>query len=335
MKKFVLFFIIFITFFASLSPTKTAKASESQEEVISEILNGINEEDFGFLLELISSITGENLTFKNLVLQFLTGDFTNFKLDFSLIKSYILNAFNNFGGKVIIYLLIIGIIFNLANIISFKNNDNRLKNTIYYISVSICVIMIFKVVETVFSYAENKLNFLSKTVETVFPVMYSISGLIGNFGVSIIKPFTAFLSFLISALSVKLFIPLLYFETSVSLISNLTDTVKLTGLKKTTGETYKWLLLLILGLYSLSLGSQSIVNSQYNGISVKILKHLTNTSVPIVGGFLSGGMEVLISSAVLIKNSIGLFSIIAVIFGVLLSAIEILAFSFLIKFLAS
>ena len=143
------------------------------------------------------------------------------------------------------------------------------------------------------------------------------------------------MSFLISVLSVKLFLPLLYFETSVSAISNLSDTVKLSGLKKTTSAIYKWLLLLILGVYSLSIGSQSLVNAQYNGISVKILKYLTNSTVPIVGGFLSGGMEVLISSAVLIKNSIGLLSIVAVILNIGASAIEILLFSFMVKFFTS
>ena len=80
--------------------------------------------------------------------------------------------------------------------------------------------------------------------------MFSISGLIGDFGVTLIKPFTAFLSVIVSALSFNFFIPLLRMEASLSVLSYLSDTVKLDGLKKSVSSFFKWMLLLISGLYS-------------------------------------------------------------------------------------
>ena len=74
---------------------------------------------------------------------------------------------------------------------------------------------------------------------------------------------------------------------------------------------------------------------QYNGASVKILKYATGSLVPIVGGFLSGGVDVLLSSVLLIKNSVGLIAVIYLLLYVGSSGISLLLFSFAIKFVSS
>ena len=336
MKKLVIFVLIFIAFYFSVNNSVVfAGEQASQEETIDKIISGINESDFENLIEIINELLGENLTLKEVIIKFLTGDISiNINGIFSYFKSKI-NGFFTLGGKLIIYVLIIGLVFNLANIISSKNADNNAKYVINFIAISISVTIIFKVIESVFLRVETQLNNLTKITEVIFPVMFSVSGLIGDFGVTLIKPFTAFLSVIVSALSFNFFIPLLRMEASLSVLSNLSDTVKLDGLKKSVSSFFKWSLLLISGLYSLMLGGQSLVNAQYNGVSVKILKYITGSVIPIVGGFLSGGMEVLISSAVLIKNSIGLIALIYILLTVILTAVEILIFSLLIKFMAS
>ena len=336
MKKLVIFVLIFIAFYFSVNNSVVfAGEQASQEETIDKIISGINESDFENLIETINELLGENFTLKELVIKFLTGDISiNINGIFQYFKGKI-NGFFTLGGRLIIYVLLIGLVFNLANIISSKNADNNAKYVINFIAISISVTIIFKVIESVFLRVETQLMSLNKVTEIVFPVMFSISGLIGDFGVTLIKPFTAFLSVIVSALSFNFFIPLLRMEASLSVLSNISDTVKLDGLKKSVSSFFKWALLLISGLYSLLLSGQSLVNAQYNGVSVKILKYITGSVIPIVGGFLSGGMEVLISSAVLIKNSIGLIALIYILLTVILTAVEILLFSLIIKFIAS
>lgn len=336
MKKLLIFLFIFIAFYISVNGSVVLAGEQpSQEETIDEIISGINESDFENLIETINELLGENFTLKELVIKFLTGDISiNINGVFRYFKGKI-NGFFTLGGRLIIYVLLIGLVFNLANIISSKNADNNAKYVINFIAISISVTIIFKVIESVFLRVETQLMNLNKVTEIVFPVMFSISGLIGDFGVTLIKPFTAFLSVIVSALSFNFFIPLLRMEASLSVLSNISDTVKLDGLKKSVSSFFKWALLLISGLYSLLLSGQSLVNAQYNGVSVKILKYITGSVIPIVGGFLSGGMEVLISSAVLIKNSIGLIALIYILLTVILTAVEILLFSLIIKFIAS
>ena len=83
------------------------------KKIVNEILEGVNEEDFNFLLEFLSSFTNKNLTFKELVLSFLTGDFSSVDISFNSFKNSIINSFNKFGGKVIIYLLMMLMVIHM------------------------------------------------------------------------------------------------------------------------------------------------------------------------------------------------------------------------------
>ena len=93
----------------------------------------------------------------------------------------------------------------------------------------------------------------------------------------------------------------------------------------------KWCLGLIGIIYTVILAVQGIVNSQYNGMSVKILKYTTGSMIPIIGGFLSSGMDVLLSSAVLIKNSIGLIGVIYILISIGSVGVSLLVLSIIIK----
>lgn len=343
MKKYLIILLIFLAFISSVNRGLVYAAesnynettSETIDETIDEIIGGIDESDFKNLVEIINGFFGENKSFKELIISFFTGELN---VDFISVKNYFinrLNGFGKFGGEVIIYLLCIGVLFNLSNIISSKNSDNTAKYIIYFTSVCIAVTMLFGVIEKVFSYATEQLDTLNTATAAVFPVLFSVAGLIGGFGVTQIKPFVTVLTLIFSSLSSSFFIPLLRVETSISAVGNLCSDVKLDGLKKTVSSLYKWALAFACGIFSITIVSQGLVNSQYNGLSVKILKYLTGSFVPIVGGFLSGGMEAIISSAALIKNSIGLLAVLYVMLTVWITAIEILIFSFFVKFAAS
>ena len=71
----------------------------------------------------------------------------------------------------------------------------------------------------------------------------------------------------------------------------------------------KWLIGLTLGLFTLFLTVQGIASSQYDGLSLRAIKYLVSGSVPIVGGFLSGGVDLVLAGSALIKNAIGSFAV--------------------------
>ena len=279
MRKILLIVIIIfvLNFNLSYSVVKAEESSSSDnvDQTFNELIDGINEEDFKDLVDEINNLFGEDKSLKDIIILFLTG---KLELNFDTLKNYFLsrlNVFFKFGGELLLYVIAIGIMFNFLNVISLKKCDNSLKSTLYFISVAIATVLIFKVIGNVFSYALDKLSLLTKTTQIVFPVMFSLSGLIGNFGVEQIKPFTVFLSVFFSSITTSVFMPLLKVETTLTTIGNLSGSINLDGFKKSISSIYKWLLLLACGLFSILIISQGVVNSQYNGLSVKILKYFT------------------------------------------------------------
>ena len=86
----------------------------------------------------------------------------------------------------------------------------------------------------------------------------------------------------------------------------------------------KWLIGLTFTLYSLFLSVQGIADAQYDGLSLRAVKYVLSGSVPIVGGFLSGGLDLVLAGSALIKNAVGSFSLF-LLFGTLLRPVILFA----------
>ncbi|MBQ3235590.1 MAG: stage III sporulation protein AE [Clostridia bacterium] len=337
MKKIILT-LLFIAFAFSLF-LSTAKAeeisSESVDEAIENVLQGINEEDFLYLTNYLNEIFQDNLSFKERILSFLTGDFS---IDFSLITTFLkgglLSIFND-ALSIASLVIFIGISYTVINIINYKKRDNSANNAIYFICYSIVIILfvnlINKCVKVSFDFTKN----VNKVIEISFPIMITLGEFSGGFGVALYKPITYFATFLSSELITNFFMPIISVCFITVIVGNISDTLKLSSLNKTLLSLIKWVLGIITTVFSLVITAQGIVNSQYNGLSFKVLKYATGSMIPIVGNFISGGLDVLFSTSILVKNSIGVIAVVCLLFITLKAGFTILITAFVLKFAIS
>ncbi len=335
-KRFILSLLILLVIFPFTLNFNVALAkSNNFDESINDILNGIDDSIFVEINDVLNEFFNDDLSFKDRIIKFLTGE-ANFNL--SSIKTYISTRFKDlFNGilKVLCYMLFVGIISKILNIILSKNEDKIENNTIFYIFYILAVTSATTLISKFILNVNNAINVMTKSSEVLFPLMFSISSLCGNFGVSLYKPLTCFVSYFSSVISNNYLLPLIVFGSTMMILGNLSENIKISGLSKTVFSFYKWLIGIISILYTVILGVQGIVNGSYNGISIKILKYATGSIIPIVGGFLSGGIDVMLSSAILIKNSVGLLSVLYLILTIGGTAISYVITSFIIKFGAS
>lgn len=305
------------------------------DEKIDEILSSFSEEDFKFLLDELKLITGKDRTLKETVLAFITGEIG---LDYNSLKTYFTSKIfilvsNNYDT--IIYLICLLIIMAFTNVIIAKNIDNYEKSIIFYIYYPLAACLILSIIKSAISYVENSLLFQTKITELIFPIMFSVTLIAGDFGVALIKPFTVFLGFLTSEILLNFFMPLLNFAFCVLMVGNLSEKLNLNELFKSIMSIFKWSIGFIAAIYSCLLTVEGLANGAYNGISVKILKYLTGTSVPIVGGLISGSTDVILSAATLIKNSMGVMSAVVVICYLGLKGVNAVSLSLSLKFFNS
>ena len=159
---------------------------------------------------------------------------------------------------------------------------------------------------------------MKKQMEIVYPLLLTLMAASGG-GVSatMYKPAVAFMSGAITHLFSNVVMPIAVVVIVLSFLGNLSSDVRTEKLGDLFKSISKWIIGLALGIFSIFLSIQGITAAQYDGVSLRAAKYVISGSVPIVGGFLSGGVEIVIAGSVLIKNALGSFALF-LLFGVLL-----------------
>ncbi len=309
--------------------------NDNFDQTINEILENINEEDFIELTNLLNSTFFENKSIKEWVVSFITGEIT---IDISNIKLLITSVFAgsyNLIIEIVCYFLFVGILYTVINKINYKKNDNKGNNAIYFICYSVVVTLFVYMISRVLNSATQSVNKMVKTAQLAFPLLITLGEFCGGFGVGLYKPITAISSFLSSVVYSNFFLPIISTCFVCVLVGNISPDLKLNSLSKTLISLVKWVIGIITVIFGVVLTSQGLVNAQYNGLSFKIFKYATGSMIPIVGNFISGGLDTLISSAIIVKNSFGLILVLYLIIVALSSGLLILFSSFVLKFFIS
>lgn len=334
MKKIFTISIILIIF-STCFVKVCAKENNDFDGAINEVISGIDEENFKEITEYLNGVFNQNLSFKDILISFLTGDsgpsFNQIIKAFTGLFSDVIDGVKD----VLRYVLFIGIFCTLLNIINSKNDGNNSKNVIYFICYSLVLMLCVRLIDVVFSTSFSSIEKMANTVDGSFPTLLTLSEFSGGFGSGIFKPMSYIVSLLSSTIIKNVFFPVLQATATCVVVGNLSLAVKLDSLKKSLLSLIKWSLGIITILFTVFLTAQSFVNMQYNGISFKILKYATGSIIPIVGGFISGSMDVLLSSAILVKNSFGLMLVFYVFLTVGSAGFTVLIISFILKFAVS
>ena len=163
--------------------------------------------------------------------------------------------------------------------------------------------------ECIFS-ARDATQSMKQQMEIVFPIMLTLmaaSG--GSVTVAIYKPTVAFLcNGLVGIISDVVF-PLTVAIIVFSMVSRFLGTLKMDKFPAFFKSTNKWIMGAGVSIFGMFFTVQGITAASYDGIARRAAKYAIGTGVPIVGGFLSGGFDLAVAGSILIKNSLGNFSL--------------------------
>ncbi len=118
---------------------------------------------------------------------------------------------------------------------------------------------------------------------------------------------TAIGGFLISTM-----IPMLYFYLAVCVSAALTGEKILKAVKKEFKAFLTWSIKTVLTVFTAYLGITGVVSGTTDAAALKATKTAISAFVPVVGGVLSDASESVLVSATLIKNSVGIYGIYAI-----------------------
>ena len=193
---------------------------------------------------------------------------------------------------------------------------------IHFVCYGVVITLVMTAVVNLLKMTTSTINGLRSQMEVVFPILLTIMTAIGGTAsVSIYQPAVAFLSSGIMHIFTVVLMPIFIFSLVFTIVSNLTSTVKLDKFTKFFQSAF--------------LAIQGITASTYDGVSIRTAKYAIRSYVPILGGYLSEGFDVIMASSVLIKNAVGASGLLLMFASVLSPIVKIVVCIFILKLAAA
>lgn len=338
---FVCVICIFLyQFFPQISIVYAEDSSESELETQLEenITSQLDKLNFGDIEKILSSLNsseseifGDN-SFRGKVESIINGSFANGQSSiFTAIVNLVFDDILKFI-PLLASIIVIAIICGFVSNIRSENNSKSVGDIIHFVCYGIIIVLVMTGVVNLIKVASNSINSIKGQMEIVFPILLTLMTAIGgSASVAVYQPAVAFLSSFIMQIFVSVLMPIFIFMLVFTIVSNLTSTVKLEKFTKFFGSTYKWIVGTIFTVFMAFLAIQGITASSYDGVSIRTAKYAIRSYIPLLGGYLSEGFDVIMASSMLIKNAVGASALILMFSSIISPIIQIIVFSLVLK----
>lgn len=345
-KTTIILMVVLISLFSILQPTQTLCANQ-QLFSLSEDLNGtvieeLNEIDFSGLNNVINEFnaSGTNIfsidNIKSKVYSIISGesavDYTNF---FASLFSSVIEMVARYLPMISI-IIAIGVVSNLLNGIKSKFNEKSTSGLINLVCFLTVAILIINIVSNLTQTVGASVGSMVKQVNIIFPILLTLMiGLGANASAAAYKPIVAIISTYVTDFFNYFITPLFMLSFIFEIISNMSDSIKLDKFSAFISSLFKWSVGLIFTLFFAIFSLQGIAVGSFDSLSVRTTKYTIKSYVPVMGGYLSEGMDLILSSTLLIKNSVGLVGVLMIITTILSPLLEVVVFGLMLKLISA
>ena len=260
-------------------------------------------------------------------------------IDFGTIVSYLLSCL---GANAAMYiplmmsLIAVAVAFNVINSVKGKFASESVESIIRFACIGIILLLLTTQVFFTVNSVVEMLGTLKKQTDIFFPIILTLMTAIGaSSSVNVYRPavimFASGIINLITVIAVPLFIISLVFTA----VGSLSSGIKLKEMSSFFSTVSKWVMSTAFFVFMAFLSVQGITASVYDGISIRTTKFALSKYVPVIGGYLSEGFNLIMAGSVLIKNSLGLTALILLLLTVVPYIIRITLLSLTLRLTAA
>lgn len=332
--------VLLLLCFSGNPVTASAYTSEEQEaldrleEEVEELLGSLDTDELQAYLDSFDEYRGKDV--KEMLASLVTGDFA---LEYDSLFEAVLGLVWEEGRAMLPAFAVILAVAVLCGILNSAKNgflQGTMSDIIHFVAYVSVGAVILAVLTNVLQTGFSAIAQMQKQMQIVCPILLTLMAASGGaVSAGVFRPAVAFLSSGICELFTAVVLPTSVVVIALTFAGNLSPEVrceKLGGLFKSVN---KWLIGLTLGLFTLFLTVQGIASAQYDGISLRTIKYLVSGSVPIVGGFLSGGVDLVLAGSSLIKSALGSFSVFLLFATILRPVLLFAAFQLFLRLCAA
>ena len=324
----LLLIVIFVPFFKITTVGAVEELSnDTLADSIDDQLKEIDLSDFDKIISNMSSVEKEifsSNSFLDKVKDVLSGktelNFSNISSAFfSLLSSYIVSILPLFCA-----ILGIGILSSIITQTSYSK-DKTIADIIHFVCYGIIITLVFSSTAKVIIITSQTISSLREQMEIGFPILLTLMTAIGSsVSVGVYQPVVAILSGSLMTIFSNFILPLFVFCLVFTVVGNLSNDIKLNKFSSLFQNIFKWSIGLVFTLFSAFLVVQGVTAGSFDGLSVRTTKYAIKSYVPFVGSYLADGLNLILTSSILIKNSVGMVGLILLIITMLSPILNIL-----------
>lgn len=345
MKKLIIILgIVFIFSLPLFGYSGVAYADTSEEELIDQIEESVNGQledlDLSGLESILNNLNKEQSemfgsgTFIEKLQSILSGEFSDnagsvWEAILGLIFDELLN-FLPLIATIIAVAILSGMIGDLRGA-----NSKSIADITHFVCYGVIIILVVSACTSILTLTSNTLQGLKNQIDVAFPILLTILTAIGGTSsVSVYQPAVALFSGTIMQIFTLVLMPLFIFSLVFTVISNLSSSVKLEKFSSFFNSLFKWITGAVFTIFMGFLIIQGITAGSLDTVSIRTAKYAIRSYIPILGGYLSEGFNVIMASSILIKNAIGASGLLLMFSSVIVPVVEIVLLMLCLKLTA-
>ncbi|MCQ2382512.1 MAG: stage III sporulation protein AE [Clostridia bacterium] len=207
---------------------------------------------------------------------------------------------------------------------------------VFFVAYAAVVLIVVGNVSDLVQMVGKTLNILKTQVDLVFPVILTLMVAGGApTSANLYQPAVAVLSSVMVQIFTYVVMPLFVVSLAFTVLSHLAPQTRLDKFVSFFNASFKWIVGVCFTVFLSFLAIQGITAGSFDSISIRATKMTVSGYVPIVGSYMSQGFDLIMASAVLIKNAVGLSGILLLLGIVLAPIVKIIVFSLALKLTAA
>ncbi len=241
---------------------------------------------------------------------------------FKMIWSFVVS-----GGKTPLLALgeIVAIIIIYACVFAFVDDKGGISPSLSYI---FSVIIALVLIKNIMSSVGGCVSAIKGTGVFMLSFVPVYAGIITVSGAPVTAAGSSALLLAAAELVVQacafLIVPLMSAYLGLGVATGMSPLIKDSGIAEAIKKVAMWVLSFCFTLFIGLLSMQTVINASADTMSVKTAKFMVGSFVPVVGSSLSEALTTVIGSVSLLKNSVGIYAVIAILVMLIPIVIELL-----------
>lgn len=316
--------------------------SELEEELTKEVDDQIGNLDFDSIENIVQKLS------TNAKQLFSSGSFVE-KLKLVISGKYADTSSNFFAGVLSIFwanlrgylpiiagIVSISILGGMVAALKPMSGTKSIGNVVHFVTYGVVITFLGATLVEVIKSTTATLTTLKGLFDGLFPILLTLLTAVGGtVSVGIYQPAIALISGIIINFITYFLLPLFIFSIVFSIVGNLSNNMRLDKFVSFLQSTFKWTIGLCFTIFLGFVSIQGIMAGAVDGLSIRTAKYAIKSYVPIVGGYVSDGMGIILASSMLIKNAVGGVGLFLLLSTVISPIFNVVVFMLALKFMSA